>query len=142
MLEQPLTGRQTHESGNGAADGELLRQFVEGRQESAFSALVARHGRLVWSVCHHILRHDQDAEDAFQATFLLLARKADGIRKRESVGSWLHGVACRVALKARSQAAARASRLLPASPPPQPEPPAEAALREVLALLDEEVSRL
>src|SRR5438034_7682330 len=138
MIEQTLIGRNIQETGDGAADGELLRQFVEGRRDAAFTALVARHGRHVWSVCRHILRHEQDAEDAFQATFLLLARKAATIRKHDSVGSWLHGVACRVALKARSQIAGRAARKPPQSRPQEPEPPAEAALREVLALLDEE----
>jgi RNA polymerase sigma factor (sigma-70 family) len=142
MIEQTLMGRRSHEAGAGLADGELLRRFVEGRQETAFAELVARHGRHVWSVCRHILRHEQDAEDAFQATFLLLARKASAIRKQDSVGSWLHGVACRVALKARGRAAAQAARTPPSTPNAAPEPSAEAALREVLALLDEEVARL
>jgi len=128
--------------GGGLSDGQLLERFAVGREESAFAALLKRHGRLVWGVCRHVLRQEQDAEDAFQATFLVLARKAASIRKSESVASWLYGVAYRVALKARARAAARRARALPEGREAPPGPPAEAALREVQAILDEEVSRL
>src|SRR5438105_347823 len=81
-------------------DGQLLALFIQKREEAAFVSLLKRHGRLVWSICRHILRREQDAEDAFQATFLVLARRPGSIRKAEALGSWLHGVAYRVAMKA------------------------------------------
>src|SRR6185437_10697563 len=103
--------RHLRQLGNTAvSDGQLLQRFALGHEESAFTALLERHGRLVWSVCRHVLQHEQDAEDAFQATFLVLARKAGSIRKHESVASWLYGVAYRVALKARARAAAQRAR--------------------------------
>src|SRR5436309_346439 len=94
-------------AGDGSSDGRLLERFAVGRDETAFMTLVARHGGMVLGICRRVLGHEQDAEDAFQATFLLLARKAAAIRKKESVASWLHGVAFRVAVRARSAAAKR-----------------------------------
>src|SRR5919205_253884 len=82
------------------SDGQLLESFRERRDEAAFSALVRRHGGVVWNVCRHILPHHHDAEDAFQATFLVLVRKAASIMPSEKVGNWLYGVAYRTALKA------------------------------------------
>src|SRR5438067_3227787 len=95
--------------GNAWTDGQLLTRFVTSRDEVAFSTLVRRHGPMVLNVCHRVLRDSHDVEDAFQATFLVLTRKAGAVVKREAVGSWLYGVACRIAhrsqvLKARRQA--------------------------------------
>src|SRR5580704_12534080 len=88
-------------------DGSLLDQFVTQRDESAFSALVQRHGQMVWGVCHRLLHSHHDTEDAFQATFLVLALKAASIVPRGMVANWLHGVAYRTALKARAISARR-----------------------------------
>ena len=88
-------------------EGQLLDRFVSRRDEAAFAALVQRHGPLVLGVCRRILRHEQDAEDAFQATFLVLARKARSIGRPERLGNWLFGVARRTAFKARSGAERR-----------------------------------
>src|SRR5262249_24220767 len=88
-------------------DDELLRRFQIDRDETAFHALVSGHGPMVFDVCRGVLSAEADVEDAFQATFLILTRKASSIRKSASVAAWLHGVAYRTALKARSQSAAR-----------------------------------
>src|SRR4051812_11291881 len=85
-----------------ASDATLLAAFLADRSEAAFAALVGRHGPMVLAACRRVLRHQQDAEDAFQATFLVLARRAADVWPRDAVGSWLYGVACRVAWKART----------------------------------------
>src|SRR2546430_64120 len=84
------------------SDAELLEGFVARRDETAFAALLRRHGPMVLGVCRRVLRNDADADDAFQATFLVLVRKARSIRPRGMVGNWLYGVAHRTALKARA----------------------------------------
>src|SRR6266404_1694363 len=91
-------------------DAQLLHRFAVDRDERAFAALVERHGPLVWGVCRRRLAQNEDAEDAFQATFLVLVRKADSLRRPERLGNWLYGVACRTAAKARVAAATRAAR--------------------------------
>jgi RNA polymerase sigma factor (sigma-70 family) len=122
-------------------DGQLLARFVATRDEAAFAALVRRHGPMVLGVCRRVLRHQQDAEDAFQATFLVLARKAGSVMNQESVGSFLHGVAHRTALQARSVNARRRARERQVEEMPHPtvaavEPP------DWLPLLDRELGRL
>jgi RNA polymerase sigma factor (sigma-70 family) len=109
LLKQIETLFRAGTSG-GLSDAELLERFVQLRDEaaeSAFAALVDRHGAMVLRVCRQVLADDHDAEDAAQATFLVLARRADSIGRRASVASWLHGVALRVAAKARVAAARR-----------------------------------
>src|SRR5262245_62024165 len=91
-------------------DGELLERFVTAHEESAFAILVQRHGPMVLGVCRRILANSHDAEDAFQATFLVLARKGSSIVPREMVGNWLYGVAYRTATKARTMAIARRAK--------------------------------
>src|SRR6516162_11506 len=91
-------------------DGELLGCFLERREEGAFAALLRRHGPMVLGVCRRILGNVHDAEDAFQATFLILVRKAASVRPREAVGNWLYGVAYRTALEARTRIARRRGR--------------------------------
>ena len=83
-------------------DGELIRAFVERKCPAAFGELVLRHGSMVLGVCLRVLRHRQDAEDAFQATFLVLARKAGSVSPPNAVGNWLHGVALQTAVRARA----------------------------------------
>jgi RNA polymerase sigma factor (sigma-70 family) len=123
-------------------DTQLLQRFTCQRDEDAFAALMLRHGPMVLGLCHRILHHAHDAEDAFQATFLVLARMAGSIRKHEALGSWLHGVAYRTALKAR-QALARQRQLERRVPDmAREQPPAETTLDDLQAVLDEEVNRL
>jgi DNA-directed RNA polymerase specialized sigma24 family protein len=94
----------------GLSDGELLDSFVKKRDEVAFAALMRRHADMVWGVCSRVLGGHHDAEDAFQATFLVLVRKATTIAPREMVGNWLYGVAHLTALKARANAGRRRSK--------------------------------
>jgi RNA polymerase sigma factor (sigma-70 family) len=128
--------------GDGPADRALLARFVERREEAAFAALVQRHGPMVLGVCRRVLGDAHDAEDAFQATFLVLARRAASVRKQGSVGSWLYGVAYRTALKARVGAARRRARERQATAMTQADPSAAAAWQELRPLLDAELSRL
>jgi RNA polymerase sigma factor (sigma-70 family) len=107
MGRQPAT---CSTAGADISDADLLECFVRQRDEAAFAALVRRHGPMVFGVCRRMLRHTQDAEDAFQATFLVLVRKAADIGKRELLGNWLYGVAARVAARARVVAARRQTR--------------------------------
>jgi RNA polymerase sigma factor (sigma-70 family) len=124
------------------SDGQALERFLTARDQAAFRALVQRHAPLVWGVCRRVLRHPEDAEDVFQAAFLVLARKAYSIRKPDSVGSWLYGVAYRLALEARSQQARRATRERQVRTMPQPEAPAENPWPQLAPVLDEELQKL
>jgi RNA polymerase sigma factor (sigma-70 family) len=92
------------------SDRQLLHFYLDDRSQDAFAELLRRHQRVVWNVCRAVLPCHEDAEDAFQATFVVLARKAGSIRKRDSLANWLHGVAHRVALRARRDAARRQAR--------------------------------
>src|SRR5215813_4539084 len=94
----------------GLSDGQLLDRFVEWREEAVFEVIVRRHGPMVWGVCHRVLRDYHDAEDAFQATFLVLARKASSVLPREMLPNWLYGVACQTARKARATTSKRRGR--------------------------------
>ncbi len=95
MAGTPLSSQRT--------DQELLLAFSAHGDQSAFAALVDRHGPMVMRVCRRVLHREQDAEDAFQATFLVLVRKAGSIRKTEALASWLHGVAHRVAAASKAR---------------------------------------
>jgi RNA polymerase sigma factor (sigma-70 family) len=124
------------------SDEQLLRAFIECRDESAFAILVQRHGSLVHRVCQSVLQHRQDAEDAFQATFLVLARKAALIRRGQSLTSWLHGVAYRLTMEMTRNAARRRIHEKQAKTMPQRNPSEELKWREVEAILHEEIDRL
>src|SRR5687767_274292 len=130
--------------GDGAlmTDGQLLDCFINHRDESAFAALVQRHGPMVWGVCRRVLRNYHDAEDAFQATFLVLVRKAPSIASRELVAHWLYGVAHQTALKARATAAKRKGRESQVKEMPKPEVTQQEVWHDLQPLLDEELSRL
>ncbi len=94
----------------GLSESELLERFARGHDESAFEALIARHGPMVLGVCRQLLRDPNDVDDAFQATFLVLVRKAGTLRRRDLLGNWLYGVAYRVATRARVLAARRTAK--------------------------------
>jgi RNA polymerase sigma-70 factor (ECF subfamily) len=146
----------------GPTDRQLLERFVARREESAFAALIGRHGPVVLGVCRRVLGNEQDAEDVFQATFLTLARKAAVVPWRESIAPWLRAVAGRLALQARSAALRRRSREAPLGPAadaedgdqpggwqglpekyhPHADPLAEVARRELRRVLDDELERL
>ncbi|HJT78406.1 MAG TPA: sigma-70 family RNA polymerase sigma factor, partial [Gemmataceae bacterium] len=123
-------------------DAQLLQRFARERDQHAFAALVQRHGALVWGVCRRVLGHEQDAEDAFQATFLVLARKAGTVRRQEALGAWLYEVAYHVALKARAAAARRRQHEREAGTMPRPDGSDEQLRQEVRRVLDEELHRL
>jgi RNA polymerase sigma factor (sigma-70 family) len=127
--------------GGGLTDGQLLGRFLDGREEAAFTALVRRHGPMVLGVCRRVLGNVHDAEDAFQATFLVLARKAASVLQREAVGSFLYAVAYRTALRARACAVRRRATERQVQDMPHPEvAPAEA--RDWQELLDEALAGL
>src|SRR5438067_12454046 len=105
-----LTGGMAAETLDDHSDRQLIERTLAGRDETAFQAIVHRHGPMVYRVCWRVLQHSQDTEDAFQATFLVLARRLCALRRHTSLASWLHGVAHRVALRVRAQAAAERRR--------------------------------
>jgi RNA polymerase sigma-70 factor (ECF subfamily) len=123
-------------------DRQLLERFVRRRDEEAFALLVRRHGPLVLGVCQRVLEHQQDAEDAFQATFLVLVRKARSLSRPELLANWLYGVAYRTARKARVAARRRRSHEGRVVTLPAGDPVAALAEGELRAVLDEEIKRL
>jgi RNA polymerase sigma factor (sigma-70 family) len=138
LLRQILNSRRSSEE----SDAELLRQFADRRDGDAFARLVDRYGGLVWGQCRHLLANEADAEDAFQATFLVLARHAKSIRAVDRLGPWLHGVAFRVCQNARRQAARRARREQVAATPEASRPVADSAWDALLAAVHEELHAL
>jgi RNA polymerase sigma factor (sigma-70 family) len=130
------------DSGGEPSDAALLARFVGHHDEDAFAALLRRHGPMVLGVCHRILGDPHDADDAFQTTFLVLARRADSVGRPERLGNWLYGVAWRTARKARAGVARRRAELRPAPEPAVTDTTEELAWRELRPVLDEELSRL
>lgn len=120
-----------------APDGELLARFLAARDEAAFAVVVRRHGAMVLGTCRRVLGNAADADDAFQAAFVVLARRAAGFTGRASVGNFLYGVACHTARKAKAMAAKRRLREAKAERPPAP-----ADDSDLLRALDEELARL
>jgi RNA polymerase sigma factor (sigma-70 family) len=119
-------------------DTELLTRFQKYGDQAAFATIVARHGAAVFAVCRRVLQHQQNAEDAFQATFLVFARKAPSIRQASSLGCWLYGVAYRVASKCKSQLGRHVSQPLPDLAIDSH----EIVSRELRQILDDELSQL
>jgi RNA polymerase sigma factor (sigma-70 family) len=126
---------------NAICDGQLLSRYVTHRDDAAFTLLLQRHGPMVLAVCRRLLRRSDDVEDAFQATFLVLARRASSIDRPQQLASWLYGVAYRTALKARSLIARRHARELPLGDT-DPIGPSDPVWHGITDLLDEEINRL
>jgi RNA polymerase sigma factor (sigma-70 family) len=135
--------RITAPAGGGElTDGELLGRFMQRRDEDAFATLLRRHGAMVLAVCRGVLGDGAEAEDAFQATFLVLVRKAGSVAKPQSLASWLHGVAYRVAARARVDRARRRRREREAPPMTAEERPSDLVWRDLRPVLHEEIERL
>jgi RNA polymerase sigma factor (sigma-70 family) len=128
--------------GGGLSDAQLLSCFVERRDAAAFEALLRRHGPMVLGTCRRILGDTHEADDAFQAVFLVFVRKAASVASRETVGGWLYGVAYRTALAARTRRRRHRAREKQVEAMPQPTVEPEDTWRELKPLLDKELSRL
>ena len=126
----------------GRTDAHLLAAFIEQKDEAAFEALVRRHGPMVFGVCRRVVGNHHDAEDAFQATFLVLARKASSVKPRERVANWLHGVALRTAMKANAMTAKRRGREKQVTEMPEPEVSQQDRWRDLQLLIDQELNGL
>ncbi|HEV3256723.1 MAG TPA: sigma-70 family RNA polymerase sigma factor, partial [Gemmataceae bacterium] len=141
-----VRGMAARGDGGGVTDAELLGRFVSGRDEAAFELLVRRHEGMVFSVCRRVLQDVHDAEDAFQATFLALARKGGRIARRQAVAGWLYRVACRMALTVRADRTRRTTREQPIQATRDVAAPLRADLApewgELRGILDEELNRL
>jgi RNA polymerase sigma factor (sigma-70 family) len=123
-------------------DGQLLEAFLSRRDAAALTAIVSRHAPMVWGVCRRILRNDHDAEDAFQAAFLVLVRRAASIASRDLLANWLYAVACQTARKARSTAARRRTREKQVAQMPEPSVDTNEPQLDLRSLLDQELSNL
>jgi RNA polymerase sigma factor (sigma-70 family) len=123
-------------------DAQLLQRFLAQREDAAFAVLVERHGPMVLGVCRRVLGDAHGAEDSFQATFMVLVRRAASIGCTGSLGNWLYTVAQRIASKARTQAAARRLRERRAAEMPRPQPLVEPTWQELRCVLDDEIGRL
>jgi RNA polymerase sigma factor (sigma-70 family) len=139
---QQLRGATLRQDGAGLTDAQLLGYFLERRDEAAFAALVYRHGPMVWGVCRRLLRNHHEAEDAFQATFLVLVHKAASVVPRQMVGNWLYGVARQTAVRARAAAAKRRFRERQTMAMSEPTTEVPDLWDDLEPLLDEELSRL
>ena len=128
--------------GGGMTDGELLTRFLSGRDDDALAALVRRHGPMVWGVCCRLLRTHQDAEDAFQATFLVLVQKAATLPNPETVGNWLYGVARQTAVRMRAMVARRGARERQVAVLPEAATAERYVWNDSSPVVDEELSRL
>jgi RNA polymerase sigma factor (sigma-70 family) len=138
---QPLRRVLLRRDGAGLTDAQLLECYLDHRDELAFEALVCRHGPMVWGVCRRLLQNAHDAEDAFQATFLVLVRKAATILPREQVGNWLYGVAHRTAIHAREATRRRKLRERPIADALEAMA-VTAPLNDLRPWIDHELSRL
>jgi RNA polymerase sigma factor (sigma-70 family) len=128
--------------GNDQPDEELLKQFAAHRDDHAFEALVQRYGPMVLGVCRRVLHDGHAAEDAFQATFMVLVRKAGSLSRPNLLGNWLYGVAYRVSMKARANSARRTAHERQAASMPKTESNPDTGDRELRAVLDEEINHL
>jgi RNA polymerase sigma factor (sigma-70 family) len=129
-------------SGAGLPEWQLLERYLDRRDETAFEAIVARHGPMVLGVCRRVLDDPHAAEDAFQATFLVLVRKARTLGARDAIGHWLYGVAHRVAVRARADAVRRRARERDGAAAAAPVPAEEPGRSALAAVLDDELSKL
>ena len=134
--------RSVLHDGAGKTDGQLLGSFLRHKDNAALAALVRRHGPMVWGVCSRMLRGHHDAEDAFQATFLILVQKAAALPDRETVGNWLYGVAHQTAVRMRALAARRGTRERQVAVMPEPTSAEPYVWDDLRPILDEELARL
>ena len=130
-----------HDSGD-LTDGQLLERFLAAREEAAFEVLLRRHGPMVLGVCRRVLSNVHDAEDAFQAAFVVLIRKGPSLLPRQTLGNWLYGVAYHTALKARAAGWKRRAKERQAAVVSRSQTPAEDTGHDLLPLLDRELDRL
>jgi RNA polymerase sigma factor (sigma-70 family) len=142
QLTRRLRGLVADRDDGAGSDGELLERYIRDRDGAAFTALVRRHGPMVWGVCRRLLGDHHDAEDAFQATFLVLVGRAEAVSPRDRVANWLYGVAYRAALSARTRAVRRHRHERAASVRPETFTPETAVWSDLRPVLDRELSRL